>query len=142
MIRTNLKSNSPWEHKVGYSRAIRMGDQIIVTGTTSTDPETGAIVHPNDAYHQTLRIFQTAELALRSLGASLKDVYRVRMFVVNIKDNWEKVAKAHKEALDEIFPTTTMVEVSGLIDPQLVVEIEVEAMAGVQRVESMDMLLK
>ncbi|KAK9764182.1 hypothetical protein K7432_008525 [Basidiobolus ranarum] len=141
MIRTNLSSNSPWEPEVGYSRAVRVGNQVVVTGTTSTDPETGVIVHHGDAYHQTLRIFQTIELALKSLGAHTKDIYRVRMYVVNIKENWKKVGSAHKEALAGIFPASTMVEVSGLIDSELLVEIEVEAMVGVSKIESMQMNL-
>lgn len=119
------KSNSPWEEKVGYSRAVRIGDLIEVSGTTAVNDE-DEIVGDN-AYEQSMFIFQKIEKTLDSLGASMDNVIRTRMYVVNIERDWEGVGKAHHHFLQHITPAATMVEVSRLIDSKLLVEIEVTA---------------
>lgn len=128
MGRQNIGSRSPWESIVGYSRAVRVGQMIAVAGTTSVD-DRGAVVGAGDAATQTTRALQIIEAALTALGASMRDVVRTRIFVTNIAD-WEAIGKAHGEFFRDIRPVATMVEVSRLIDPALLVEIEADAIVG------------
>lgn len=118
-------SGTKWESIVGYSRAIRIGNQIFVTGTTATD-ETGEITGVDDGYAQTVQVIRNIERALIGLGASLNDVVRTRMFVTDIA-RWEEYGRAHGEFFKEIKPCATMVEVSRLIDDRMLIEIEADA---------------
>lgn len=122
--RKNISSGTKWENIVGYSRAVRIGNIIEVAGTTATEGE--ETVSPGNAYEQTKYIIQKIERALHEADATLNDVVRTRMFVTDIS-KWEEVGKAHGEFFREIKPAATMVEVSALIHPDLVVEIEVTA---------------
>lgn len=123
--RRKYSSGTKWESIVGYSRAVRVGNRIYVTGTTATD-EKGEIVGGQDAYAQTVQVIKNIEKALKALDAGLENVVRTRMFVTDIS-RWKEYGRAHGEFFGEIMPATTMVEVSKLIDPKMLVEIEADA---------------
>ncbi len=125
MKRENFSTDTKWEPIVGYSRAVKVGNMIFVTGTTATD-ETGHVIGINDAYAQTRQALNNIERVLERAGATMKDVVRTRIFVTDI-GRWEEVGQAHAEYFRDIRPATTMVEISRLIAPEMLVEIEVDA---------------
>jgi reactive intermediate/imine deaminase len=129
MSRQTFSTNSKWEPIVGYSRALKVGNMVFVTGTTATDYETGKIVGINDPYAQTKQTLQNIEKVLARAGATMKDVVRTRLFVTDIS-KWQEYGRAHAEYFRDVLPATTMVEVSKLIDPAMMVEVEADVVIG------------
>jgi enamine deaminase RidA (YjgF/YER057c/UK114 family) len=123
--RISIRSGAPWEPIVGYSRAVRIGNTIAVSGSAPVGAD-GDVVAVGDAYQQTRRCIEVIEEALQAAGVGLKDVIRTRMFVTNI-EQWPEIGRAHQEAFGEVPPATSMVEVSRLIDPDMLIEIEADA---------------
>ena len=125
--RSKIFSGTPWEPKVGYARAVQVGETVHVSGTTGTDPS-GKVLAPGDMYAQTVQSIRNIENALKRLGLGLENVVRTRIYVTQI-DRWEDVAKAHAEFFGEVHPATSLIGVARLVDPEMLVEIEAEAVA-------------
>jgi enamine deaminase RidA (YjgF/YER057c/UK114 family) len=123
--RQNISSGAKWEDIVGYSRAVRVGTRIYLTGTTATD-EQGNIVGENDAYAQTVQTIRNIERALKEAGATLENIVRTRMFVTDIT-RWQEYGRAHRQFFGDIRPCATMIQIQALIDPKMLIEIEAEA---------------
>lgn len=128
MSRRNISSGAPWESRVGYSRAVRVGNQIWVSGCTPIDAD-GKTVAAGDPEAQTRRTIENIRAALEQAGATLADVVRTRMYAIEI-DHWEAIGRAHAEAFGDVRPATTLVQVSALIDPEMLIEIEAEAIVA------------
>lgn len=127
MGRQNVSTGGPWEAKIGYSRAVRVGQSVSVSGTTAMTPS--GLIGKGDPYAQTIQALKTIEAALKEAGASLSDIVRTRIYMANI-DQWQDVGRAHGEIFGSIRPATTMVEVKRLIDPDMLIEIEADAIVS------------